>query len=148
MDNGPRRPPSGTQWTIDADGHEAVIVEVGGGLRGYRRRRAWTSSTGTPRTRSRPACAGQVLAPVAEPDPGRAVHASRARRYQLTLTEPARHNAIHGLVNWVPLAAGRAVRRRGHAGVRPAAADRLPVVAALRTRWSVWARRAARARTR
>ena len=25
----------------------------------------------------------------------------RGQAYQLTLTEPARHNAIHGLVNWV-----------------------------------------------
>ena len=40
---------------------------------------------------------------------------SAARRYQLPLTEPARHNAIHGLVNWVPLAAGRAGAGRGDA---------------------------------
>ena len=62
---------------------------------------------------------------------------SRAQRYQLSLTEPARHNAIHGLVNWVPLAAGRAGRRRGDAGVRPAAAAGYPWPLALRTRWTV-----------
>ena len=109
MDSAGRHP--GTQWTIAADGHEAVLVEVGGGLRDYRRRRRRTSSTATPRTSSAPARAGQVLAPVAEPDPRRAATRSTGSAYQLALTEPARHNAIHGLVNWVALAAGRAGRR-------------------------------------
>ena len=30
------RAPSGAQWTIEAEGQQAVVVEVGGGLRAYR----------------------------------------------------------------------------------------------------------------
>ena len=72
-----------------------------------------------------PGCAGQVLAPVAEPDPRRPLHASAAGATSSPLTEPARHNAIHGLVNWVPLAA--ASRQPPDAvtvELRPAAAAR------------------------
>ncbi|MEV6814352.1 aldose epimerase, partial [Micromonospora sp. NPDC051296] len=36
MDSREPRPLSGAQWTISAAGHEAVIVEVGGGVRTYR----------------------------------------------------------------------------------------------------------------
>jgi aldose 1-epimerase len=36
---GGRVAPSGEQWTIAAAGHEAVVVEVGGGLRQYNRGR-------------------------------------------------------------------------------------------------------------
>jgi aldose 1-epimerase len=91
-------PPSGEQWTIAADGHEAVIVEVGGGLRSYRCGGSEVVDSYA-KDEVCPACAGQILAPW----PNRI----RDGRYtfdglsqQLALTEPVRHNAIHGLVNW------------------------------------------------
>jgi aldose 1-epimerase len=90
--------PSGAQWTIAADGHEAVVVEVGGGLREYRADGV-AYLDGYRVDEMCPGAAGQVLAPW----PNRV----RDGRYrfggatrQLALTEPARHNAIHGLVAW------------------------------------------------
>jgi aldose 1-epimerase len=89
---------SGTQWSIEADGHSAVVVEVGGTLRGY-------SVAGVPVLDGfevdeiSPASAGQTLAPW----PNRirdGQYTFEGRDFQLPLTEPARHNAIHGLVNW------------------------------------------------
>lgn len=89
---------SGEQWTIAAAGHEAVVVEIGGGLRTY-------TVDGVPLVDGYgedevcPAYAGAVLAPW----PNRI----RDGRYtfegvtqRLPLTEPDRHNAIHGLVAW------------------------------------------------
>ncbi|MCY1137471.1 aldose 1-epimerase family protein [Actinoplanes sp. Pm04-4] len=89
---------SGTQWSIEADGQSAVVVEVGGTLRGY-------SAGGVPvldgfeADELSPASAGQILAPW----PNRirdGQYTFEEQKYQLALTEPARHNAIHGLVNW------------------------------------------------
>lgn len=92
--------PSGAQWTITHGSQEAVVVEVGGGLRrwqvagvdlvdGYEADEICVGG------------AGQVLAPW----PNRI----RDGRYpydgqwwQLPLTEPERHNAVHGLVRWLP----------------------------------------------
>jgi aldose 1-epimerase len=89
---------SGTQWSIEADGHRAVVVEVGGVLRAY--------SAGDVRIldgfeadEMSPASAGQVLAPW----PNRirdGEYTFEGQTHQLALTEPARHNAIHGLSNW------------------------------------------------
>ncbi|MEJ3749907.1 aldose 1-epimerase family protein [Actinomycetes bacterium KLBMP 9797] len=93
-------PLSGTQWTIAADDHEAVVVEVGGGLRAYRAGgvdyidgyREDEMSVGS---------AGQILAPWPNRiRDGQYTFDGEAR--QLALTEPAKHNAIHGLVNWQP----------------------------------------------
>jgi aldose 1-epimerase len=89
---------SGTQWTIEADGHRAVLVEVGGVLRDY-------SAGGVPVLDGfevdelSPASAGQILAPW----PNRirdGRYTFEDQSYQLSLTEPARNNAIHGLTNW------------------------------------------------
>jgi aldose 1-epimerase len=89
---------SGAQWTITADGHEATIVEVGGGLRAYR-----AGGTeilyGYPEDELCPGSAGQLLAPW----PNRirdGQYTFEGETYQLSLSEPSRHNAIHGLVNW------------------------------------------------
>jgi aldose 1-epimerase len=91
--------PSGTQWTLQAEGQRAVVVEVGGGLREYQVGGA-DVLFGYGVDEVCPASAGKVLAPW----PNRI----RDGRYsfggdvhQLPLTEPSRHNAIHGLVNWV-----------------------------------------------
>ncbi|NJC72859.1 aldose 1-epimerase family protein [Planosporangium thailandense] len=127
--------PSGTQWTIEADGHRATVVEVGGGLREYRAGGV-DVLFGYAADEICPASAGKVLAPW----PNRI----RDGRYsfggdvhQLTLTEPARHNAIHGLVNW---ARWRRVEATGSSvtveyEVVPQPGYPWPLV--LRTTWSV-----------
>jgi aldose 1-epimerase len=90
---------SGTQWTIEADGHRAVVVEVGGVLRSYAAGdRDILDGFGTDELA--PACAGQVLTPW--PNRIRDGHYTfEGSAYQLPLTEPDKHNAIHGLCNWV-----------------------------------------------
>jgi aldose 1-epimerase len=91
-------PPSGKQIKIAAEDQQAVVVEVGGGLRSYSAggrelldgyRVDEMSSSGR----------GQVLIPW----PNRLQDGSYefgGRRYQLPLNEPERRNAIHGLVRW------------------------------------------------
>ncbi|TDC28456.1 aldose 1-epimerase family protein [Micromonospora sp. KC213] len=99
MENDVPRPPSGAQWTIAADGHEAVIVEVGGGLRSYRCAGV-DLVDGYAADEVCPGSAGQVLAPW----PNRirdGAYTFGERSLQLDLSEPSRHTAIHGLVNWV-----------------------------------------------
>ncbi len=103
------RPYIVTAWNRTASLRRTVDDRIRGprGRRGRGRRRparayaraALTFSTGTPVDEICPVSAGQVLAPW----PNRI----RDGRYtfggevhQLALTEPARHNAIHGLVNW------------------------------------------------
>jgi aldose 1-epimerase len=89
---------SGQQWNLAADGHEATVVEVGGGVREY-------SVGGVPQLlgyapdQVAPGSAGALLVPW----PNRI----RDGRYtfdgadrQLPLTEPAKHNASHGLLRW------------------------------------------------
>jgi aldose 1-epimerase len=90
--------PSGEQIKIVARDQQAVVVEVGGGLRSYSAggrelldgyRPDEMSSSGR----------GQVLIPW----PNRLEDGSYefgGRLYQLPLNEPERRNAIHGLVRW------------------------------------------------
>ena len=90
--------PSGKQITIAAGDQQAVVVEVGGGLRSYSAggrelvdgyRADEMSSSGR----------GQVLIPW----PNRLQDGSYefdGRRHQLPLNEPEHRNAIHGLVRW------------------------------------------------
>jgi aldose 1-epimerase len=89
---------SGTQWSIESGGHRATVVEVGGVLRSYSAGdREILDGFGTDEIS--PASAGQILAPW--PNRIRDGHYSfEGTGYQLPLTEPARHNAIHGLTNW------------------------------------------------
>jgi aldose 1-epimerase len=92
------RGPSGEQWTIKSADHEAVVVEVGGGLRTYRAHGVDVVD-GYAEHEMCPASAGQVLAPWPNRiRDGRYVLAGET--HQLPLTEPVRHNALHGLVNW------------------------------------------------
>ncbi|WP_041840536.1 aldose 1-epimerase family protein [Actinoplanes friuliensis] len=89
---------SGLQWSIEADGHRAVIVEVGGVLRGYSANGREILDGFGPDEMS-PASAGQILAPW--PNRIRDGHYTfEGTSYQLGLTEPDKHNAIHGLTNW------------------------------------------------
>jgi aldose 1-epimerase len=90
--------PSGKQITIAAADQQAVVVEVGGGLRSYSAggrelvdgyRADEMSSSGR----------GQVLIPW----PNRLEDGNYefdGRRHQLPLNEPEHRNAIHGLVRW------------------------------------------------
>ncbi len=90
---------SGAQWSIEADGHRATVVEVGGVLREYvAGERPVLDGFGV--DEMSPGSAGQILAPW----PNRirdGKYTFGDVSYQLPLTEPARHNAIHGLSNWV-----------------------------------------------
>jgi aldose 1-epimerase len=89
---------SGTQWSIEADGHRAVVVEVGGVLRDYTVGGVRVLD-GFEAEEMSPASAGQILAPW----PNRirdGRYSFEGTDYQLALTEPQRHTAIHGLVNW------------------------------------------------
>jgi aldose 1-epimerase len=104
--------PSGEQITITAGDQQAVVVEVGGGLRSYSEggrelvdgyRADEMSSWGR----------GQILIPW----PNRLQDGSYefdGRRHQLPLNEPERRNAIHGLVRW---ATWTAVEQEPHRAV-------------------------------
>jgi aldose 1-epimerase len=126
---------SGTQWSIEADGHRAVVVEVGGALRHYS-----VGDTevldGFSAEEVSPASAGQILAPW--PNRIRDGHYTfDGQTYQLPLTEPARHNAIHGLVNWARWAAVEQSADAVTLEVEVPAQIGYPWWLRLRTRWSV-----------
>jgi aldose 1-epimerase len=92
--------PSGEQITIVAGDQQAVVVEVGGGLRSYSvggRNLVDGYSADEMSSSGR----GQVLIPW----PNRlqdGTYEFDGRHHQLPLNEPERHNAIHGLVRWTP----------------------------------------------
>jgi aldose 1-epimerase len=93
-------PPSGTQWQIESGAHQAVVVEVGGGVRAYRVN-GHDVLDGYGADEICPSAAGQVLAPW----PNRirdGRYSFDGEAYQLGLSEPAHHNAAHGLVRWMP----------------------------------------------
>jgi aldose 1-epimerase len=90
--------PSGEQWTVRAGGYEATVVSVGGGLRGL-------TYDGRPvllgygEDEAAHAGIGQHLFPW----PNRITdgkYTFEGVAQQLYLTEPTRHNAIHGLTRW------------------------------------------------
>ena len=90
--------PSGEQITIALEDQQAVIVEVGGGLRSYSAGgRELVDGYGAHEMSS--SGRGQVLIPW----PNRLEGGSYEfddKHYQLPLNEPERRNAIHGLVRW------------------------------------------------
>lgn len=96
--------PSGEQITIVAGDQQAVVVEVGGGLRSYSvggRDLVDGYSADEMSSSGR----GQVLIPW----PNRlqdGAYEFDGRHHQLPLNEPERHNAIHGLVRWTPWTIG------------------------------------------
>jgi aldose 1-epimerase len=104
--------PSGEQITITAGDQQAVVVEVGGGLRSYSASgRKLVDGYGADEMSS--SGRGQVLIPW----PNRLQDGSYefdGRRHQLPLNEPERRNAIHGLVRW---ATWTAVEREPHRAV-------------------------------
>ena len=90
--------PSGRQFDIAAGPHRATLVEVGGGLREYR-------NDGRPVLDGYPVeeIGGGARGTPLLPWPNRLEDGNytfAGTAYQLPLTEPAKHNAIHGLVRW------------------------------------------------
>ena len=91
---------SGQQFVISAGDQRATIVEVGGGIRTYR--------VGD-RDVLQPYAAGQMCdgahgAPLI-PWPNRLAdgrYRFDGTDYQVALTEPGKHNAIHGFLHWRP----------------------------------------------
>lgn len=91
-------PPSGRQLRLAAHDQEVVIVEVGGGLRLYR---AADVDVLDPYAEDE-VCSGgrgQFLAPWPN-RLGDGAFEWGGQTYQTALSEPSRHNAIHGLVRW------------------------------------------------
>jgi len=91
-------PPSGEQFEIVSGSQRAVIVEVGGGVREY-------SVAGRPVLHPYDVgeiCDGAHGAPLI-PWPNRLAdgrYRFEGADYQVALTEPAKHNAIHGFLRW------------------------------------------------
>jgi aldose 1-epimerase len=91
-------PPTGRQWTIRHGEHVAVVVEVGGGLREYAVGSVPVLA-GYAEHQECTAGRGQLLVPWPNRiRDGRYTFEGRAQ--QLPLTEPALHNASHGLLRW------------------------------------------------
>src|SRR5262245_50760764 len=93
-------PPAGQQWLIESDEQQAVVVEVGGGIRTYQYR-GRDYLDGYAADEIAPYTAGQILAPW----PNRlrdGQYTFDGSELTLPLNEPDQHNAIHGLVRWLP----------------------------------------------
>jgi aldose 1-epimerase len=92
------RAPSGTQVQLTHGDQTATVVEVGGALRSYiAGRRPLVDGYGVSERCS--GARGQTLIPW----PNRlrdGTYRFDGRDHQLALSEPAKHNAIHGLVRW------------------------------------------------
>ncbi|MHB1444161.1 MAG: aldose 1-epimerase family protein [Acidimicrobiales bacterium] len=90
--------PTGAQYEIRHGGHLAVVTEVGATLRHYSVRDKDVIED-FPAGEMSPAGHGQVLAPW----PNRlqdGTYRWAGTTRQVPLSEPSRHNAIHGLVRW------------------------------------------------
>jgi len=125
----------GAQWTIAGAGHEAVVVEIGGGLRAYRAGGVDVLDPYDPDELC-PAWSGKVLAPW----PNRlrdGRYAFGGRPWQLGITEPERHTAIHGLVGWVPWRLVAQAADSVTVECLIAAQEGYPWPVLLRTHWSV-----------
>lgn len=93
-----QQPPSGRQVTLRYDNQQAHIVEVGGAIRTYSvgSRQVLEGYSSDERCTG---ARGQSLIPW--PNRLRDGHYElRGKSQQLPLTEPGKHNAIHGLVRW------------------------------------------------
>jgi aldose 1-epimerase len=91
-------PPSGEQFEIVFDAQRAVVVQVGGGLRTYAAGgRDVLDGYGEDQMCS--SGRGQVLIPWPNRIAG-GNYEFGGRQHQLPIDEPARNDAIHGLVRW------------------------------------------------
>jgi aldose 1-epimerase len=128
-------PPSGNQWQLAAGEHEAVVVEVGGGLRTYQVA-GRDVLDGYGEGDVCPHTAGQILVPWPNRvRDGRYSYAGTA--LQLPLSEPAHHNAAHGLVRWQPWQAASVAADSVTLACRLSAQPGYPWSLALTTTWSV-----------
>ena len=96
----PTVPPSGEQFEISVGGQRATIVEVGGAIRAY-------EVDGRPVLDPFPlgAMADGAHGTPLVPWPNRLAdgrYSFGGRDYQVALTEPEKHNAIHGFLRWRP----------------------------------------------
>ena len=93
-------PPSGRQFEIRAGDQRATVVEVGGGLREYA---VGDRDVLEPYAVDQ-MCDGAHGAPLI-PWPNRLAdgrYSFEGNSYQVAITEPDKHNAIHGLLRWRP----------------------------------------------
>jgi aldose 1-epimerase len=100
--------PSGRQFDIGFGEQRATIVEVGGGIREYRVGERDVLEP-YPVEQMCDAAHGAPLIPW----PNRLAdgrYAFDGTDYQAAITEPDKHNAIHGFLQWRPLASRRAPR--------------------------------------
>ena len=98
--NLPATGPNGAQYEIVHRTHRAVVTEVGATLRSYQ---VSDHDIVTPFGEQDPpaGCQGQHLLPWPNRIRDGRYHWA-GTDHQLPITEPERHNAIHGLLNWVP----------------------------------------------
>jgi aldose 1-epimerase len=101
--------PSGEQHVVALGGQRAVVVEVGAGLRSYLAD-GREIVDGYDAGELAPSGRGQVLLPWPNRI-GEGAYEWDGARYQLSISEPARQDAIHGLVRW---AAWRVREREPH----------------------------------
>jgi aldose 1-epimerase len=100
MAGSPHLAPSGAQIPLIHGDHHAVVVEVGGAVRSYRLG-DWDVLDGYAAGEMCSGARGQTLVPW----PNRVRdgrYAFDGAEQQLPLSEPERHNAIHGLARWAP----------------------------------------------
>ncbi|QES49524.1 hypothetical protein DEJ50_18650 [Streptomyces venezuelae] len=92
--------PTGEQWQVRHGGQRAVVVQLGGALAHYEadgRALLDGFGPGSPITGGR----GQLLVPWPN-RLGDGRYRFGGQDLQLPLTEPEKHNAIHGLLRWTP----------------------------------------------
>jgi aldose 1-epimerase len=92
-------PPSGDQYEISAGGYRAVVTESGGALR-VLQHDGHDLVDGFGADEMSPGGRGQLLMPWPNRI-GDGAYSFGGHDLQLPLTEPALHNASHGLVRWV-----------------------------------------------
>ena len=92
------RTPSGRQHHLEYGSQRATVVEVGGGLRIYEVD-GFPVIDGYAEEEMAPAGRGQVLIPWPNRLAG-GLYRFGEETHQVPLSEPAQHNAIHGLVRW------------------------------------------------
>ncbi|MFF3325643.1 gluconokinase, GntK/IdnK-type [Streptomyces sp. NPDC002889] len=98
----PHMPPNATgeQWQLRHGGQRAVVVQLGGALRHYEMDGRPLLDGFTADTRITGG-RGQLLVPWPNRVGGGRYH-FQGQDLQLPLTEPEKHNAIHGLLRWTP----------------------------------------------
>src|SRR6476620_9275361 len=92
-------PPSGAQHELAAGSHRATVVEVGAALREYA-----VDEREVVEPFDVAGMADGAHGAVLVPWPNRIAdgrYVFDGVEHQLSLTEPAKHNAIHGLLRWV-----------------------------------------------